>query len=103
MHEGAGKMWYAIPSQDRVKIESAAKKKHKKLLETDPNFLFNINSMICPDYLSKNGVTVYSTHQKKGEIILTFPGSYHSGFSLGFNVGEAVNFTAPSWVSNAEK
>lgn len=103
MHQGAGKIWYAIPPQDREKFEKAVIKKHKKLQETDPNFLFNINSMICPDFLTKNGVKVYSTHQKPGELIMTFPGSYHCGFSAGFNVGEAVNFATPTWLNHADK
>ena len=33
-----------------------------------------------------------------GEYILTFPGSYHSGFSTGLNIGEAVNFVSKSWL-----
>jgi len=103
MHEGAGKMWYSIPSNEREKFEKVAKKKYKSLYQEDPNFLLNINSMICPDYLTKNGVTVYSTHQKPGELILTFPAGYHAGFSLGFNAAEAVNFTAPTWLEWAEK
>ena len=96
-------MWYSIPSNEREKFEKVAKKKYKSLYEDDPNFLLNINSMICPDYLTKNGVTVYSTHQKPGELILTFPAGYHAGFSLGFNAAEAVNFTAPTWLDWAEK
>jgi hypothetical protein len=103
MHEGRGKMWYAIPGDKRTKFEQVAKNKFRKLSKDDPNFLYNINSMICPDYLSKNGVTVYSTLQKPGEFILTFPESYHAGFSFGFNVAEAVNFTCPSWLKHAEK
>jgi len=34
-----------------------------------------------------------------GEYILTFPGSYHAGFSTGLNIGEAVNFVSKSWFS----
>jgi hypothetical protein len=33
-----------------------------------------------------------------GEYILTFPGAYHSGFSTGLNIGEAVNFVSKSWI-----
>lgn len=33
-----------------------------------------------------------------GEFIVTFPGSYHAGFSTGFNVGEAVNFVTKDWI-----
>lgn len=30
--------------------------------------------------------------------MLTLPGSYHSGFSTGLNIGEAVNFASKSWL-----
>ena len=30
-------------------------------------------------------------------MIVTFPGAYHSGFSTGLNIGEAVNFATQSW------
>lgn len=103
MHEGAGKMWYAIPSQDARKFEKAAKQKLAGLAKDDPNFLLNINSMICPTYLAAQGVTVYSTLQKPGEIILTFPESYHAGFSVGYNCTEAVNFTCPTWLKWTDK
>ena len=35
--------------------------------------------------------------QNPGEYIVTFPCSYHSGFSNGFCVGEAVNFGIGNW------
>lgn len=103
MHQGFGKIWYGIPLQDRTKFERVAKQKLKDQNKQDPNFLLNINTMISPGYLAERGVTVYSTLQKPGEFILTFPGSYHAGFSAGFNVAEAVNFSAPSWLNYAEK
>jgi histone demethylase JARID1 len=33
-----------------------------------------------------------------GEYVLTFPGSFHAGFSTGLNIGEAVNFVSKSWI-----
>lgn len=42
-------------------------------------------------------VKVYKTLQMPGEFVLTFPGSYHAGFSTGLNIGEAVNFVTKSW------
>lgn len=33
-----------------------------------------------------------------GEFILTFPGAYHAGFSMGLNIGEAVNFVSNNWL-----
>ena len=40
------------------------------------------------------------TLQMPGEYILTFPGSYHAGFSTGLNIGEAVNFVSKSWLKH---
>ena len=42
---------------------------------------------------------MYKTLQQPGEFVLTMPGSYHSGFSMGLNIGEAVNFASKSWLS----
>ena len=34
---------------------------------------------------------------------MTFPRSYHAGFSTGFNIGEAVNFSSLSWLDHGIK
>ena len=103
MHEGEGKIWYAIPYYHREKFERLAKEKLAILFDEDPNLLLNINVMINPAYLVENGVHVYRTLQKPGEIILTFPESYHQGVSVGFNVAEAVNMACPSWMDYGVK
>lgn len=36
--------------------------------------------------------------QRAGEMIVTGPYGYHSGFNCGFNVAEAVNFGTKAWV-----
>ena len=36
--------------------------------------------------------------QEPGTYIITFPKSFHGGFSQGYNVGEAVNFAIPDWL-----
>jgi hypothetical protein len=35
--------------------------------------------------------------------VLTLPGAYHSGFSTGLNIGEAVNFASKSWIKHGVK
>ena len=37
--------------------------------------------------------------QAPGEYIITFPRAYHGGFSNGFCIGEAVNFSIGDWFS----
>lgn len=41
---------------------------------------------------------IFKTLQRQGEFIVTFPGSYHGGFSTGLNIGEAVNFATLNWI-----
>ena len=40
---------------------------------------------------------MFKTLQRPGEFVVTYPGSYHAGFSTGLNIGEAVNFATKSW------
>lgn len=34
---------------------------------------------------------------------MTYPGSYHAGFSTGLNIGEAVNFATKTWFTYGVK
>ena len=43
------------------------------------------------------GVKVRRVVQAPGEYVITFPRAYHGGFSNGFCVGEAVNFSIGDW------
>lgn len=95
MHKGGSKVWYCIPPHDRAKADKVIR---NKLAQNDPNVIHELLAVACPTYLAQNGIKVYKTEQKPGEFILTFPESYHCGFSTGLNVAEAVNFTSPTWL-----
>lgn len=96
-HWGKPKLWYGVPEDNKDKFEKAVKTKIALLFKKDPNILLDIITMISPAYLAQQKVKVYKTLQMPGEFILTFPGAYHSGFSTGLNIGEAVNFVTKSW------
>jgi histone demethylase JARID1 len=48
--------------------------------------------MFSPRLLQIAEVPVYKLIQHPVEFVVTFPMAFHGGFSLGPNVGEAVNF-----------
>ncbi|KEH21496.1 transcription factor jumonji (JmjC) domain protein [Medicago truncatula] len=75
---------------------------NKILIEHGENgafqFLAQKTTMFSPDVLLEHNVPVYKVVvQKPGEFVITFPNSYHAGFSHGFNCGEAVNFAIGDW------
>jgi histone demethylase JARID1 len=97
-HFGKPKLWYGVPENNREKFDKAVREKCSLLFKKDPNILFDVITMISPTYLRSQGVKVYKTLQRPGEFVVTYPGSYHGGFSTGLNIGEAVNFTTMSWL-----
>jgi histone demethylase JARID1 len=48
-------------------------------------------------------IRVFKVYQEEGDMVLTFPGAYHGGFSPTFNVCEAVNMACLDWVPAARK
>ena len=98
MHEGAPKTWYTVPGAAAARFERAARALLPSLFARAPDLLFQLVAMLSPSDLKASGVPVYRVTQRPGEFVVTFPRAYHAGFSHGFNVAEAVNFAAPSWL-----
>eukprot|EP00750_Incisomonas_marina_P029138 INCI7053.1.p1 GENE.INCI7053.1~~INCI7053.1.p1 ORF type:complete len:1777 (+),score=250.18 INCI7053.1:445-5775(+) len=98
MHAGRGKIWYGVPRRHAPKFDKVAKELAPELFRMKPGLLDSIISQINPSTLRMHGVDVYKVVQEPGDFIVTFPRGYHSGFSLGFNCGEAVNFATADWL-----
>jgi len=98
MHEGSPKTWYTVPGAAAARFERAARALLPSLFARAPDLLFQLVAMLSPSDLKASGVPVYRVTQRTGEFVITFPRAYHAGFSHGFNVAEAVNFAAPSWL-----
>ena len=96
-HYGKPKLWYGVPECHREKFDRVVKEKCSLLFKKDPNILYDVTTMVSPAYLQTHGVKMFKTLQRPGEFILTYPGSYHAGFSTGLNIGEAVNFATKTW------
>ncbi|KAK6934954.1 JmjN domain [Dillenia turbinata] len=103
-HCGASKTWYGIPGHAAHKFEKVVKEHvyTRDILSADGedgafDVLLGKTTLFPPNILLEQNVPVYKAVQKPGEFIITFPRSYHAGFSHGFNCGEAVNFAIGDW------
>ncbi|KAK6606201.1 JmjC domain-containing protein [Botrytis cinerea] len=62
-------------------------------------FLRHKTFLISPQHLLSNyNIKVNKIVHRPGEFVITFPYGYHSGYNLGYNCAEAVNFGLPSWL-----
>lgn len=61
-------------------------------------FLRHKAFLASPRVLANSGITLNRVAQLPGEFILTYPKGYHSGFNLGFNCAESINFATERWL-----
>lgn len=99
LHAGAPKVWYAIAAgQDSRRFENLMESNYLHAHNNCPEYLRHKRSFVSPAILRKAGIPYTRTVQYPGDAIVTFPGSYHSGFNTGFNIAEATNFAVPEWI-----
>eukprot|EP00127_Corallochytrium_limacisporum_P000488 Clim_evm17s14 gene=Clim_evmTU17s14 len=97
-HMGSPKTWYGIPGPAAEQFEDALRSLAPELFRDHPDLLQHLVTLASPKELIAQGVPICRTDQHEGEIVLTFPASYHAGFNQGFNVAEASNFTPADWL-----
>jgi [histone H3]-trimethyl-L-lysine9/36 demethylase len=104
LHAGAPKVWYAVPAgEDSQRFEHFMESHYQHARKECPEYLRHKRSLISPGILKKSGIPFTTTVQYPGDVIVTFPGSYHSGFNTGFNIAEATNFAVPEWIPYGKK
>uniref|UniRef100_A0A0A9HUG9 JmjC domain-containing protein n=1 Tax=Arundo donax TaxID=35708 RepID=A0A0A9HUG9_ARUDO len=103
-HCGASKTWYGIPGSAASDFEKVVREHvyDQEILSGEGesaafDVLLGKTTIFPPNILLHHRVPVYRAVQKPGEFVVTFPRAYHSGFSHGFNCGEAVNFAMDEW------
>lgn len=101
-HLGAPKHWYGVPGSHAAAFENVVRRFYKQRLLEVPDLLHHMNTMFSPSKLKALEVPVYQALQTAGTYVITFPQAFHSGFSYGFNLGEAVNLAPPSWIEHAK-
>ena len=101
-HKGSPKQWYGVPGtkEDADGLEKVFKNFLMQRMKEAPDLLHHITTMFSPILLRKAKIPVCKLVQFPGEFIVTFPRSFHGGFSYGPNIGEAVNFATPDWIQH---
>ncbi|CAZ80461.1 unnamed protein product [Tuber melanosporum] len=126
IHFGAPKQWYSISREDKPKFEQVMRGKffsfssqsalsltYDRVAGIWPNdskkcsqFLRHKNYLVSPSLLLGHGIKVNKLVHHQGEFVITFPFGYHSGYNLGYNCAESVNFATEAWLEygrNAKK
>ncbi|KAK3363902.1 hypothetical protein B0T25DRAFT_528717 [Lasiosphaeria hispida] len=100
LHVGR-KLWRIIPP-------SAADAFVEKLKESDSEITWECDQcvrhagvFVPVSTLKEWGIPFTIVDQKASEIIITVPWAYHSGFSTGYTLAEAVNYAGGEWTPDA--
>ncbi|KAL4325922.1 hypothetical protein GQ457_11G028250 [Hibiscus cannabinus] len=101
LHMGAGKTWYGVPRDAAVAFEEVVRVEGY-CGEFNPLVTFSTlgekTTVMSPEVFVQAGIPCCRLVQNAGEFVVTFPRAYHSGFSHGFNFGEAANIATPEWL-----
>jgi len=103
LHFGAPKFWYSIPPAHRRRFERLADGLFPQLKKDCSAYLRQKMCLISPLILRQNSIPYNKVVQHEGEIMITFPCGYHSGFNTGFNCAESTNFATPRWVEYGKR
>lgn len=86
LHMGSGKTWYGVPRDASLAFEEVVRV-HGYDGEVNPLITFATlaekTTLMSPEVLIGSGIPCCRLVQNAGEFVVTFPGSYHSGFSHG--------------------
>ncbi|KAI4206989.1 MAG: hypothetical protein LQ346_000821 [Caloplaca aetnensis] len=99
IHFGAPKQWYSISQEDARRFEAAMRTIWPTDAKNCDQFLRHKTYLISPQLLqSQFNIRVNRLVHHEKEFVITFPYGYHSGYNLGYNCAESVNFATESWL-----
>ncbi|KAL1201477.1 Lysine-specific demethylase ELF6 [Cardamine amara subsp. amara] len=106
LHTGSPKTWYAVPADYALDFEEVIRKNSYGRSIDQLAALTQLGektTLVSPEMIVASGIPCCRLVQNPGEFVVTFPRSYHVGFSHGFNCGEAANFGTPRWLNVAKE
>jgi hypothetical protein len=98
VHFGAPKFWYSVPQEQSQRFERVMAGFFPQDRQRCPEFLRHKEFVASPQKLVDQGIYLNKVVQLPGEFILTYPRGYHSGFNVGFNCAESINFATETWL-----
>jgi JmjC domain, hydroxylase len=103
IHFGAPKQWYSINQCDADKFEAVMRSNFPNDHKGCPQFMRHKTFLASPSALESKGIKVNRLVHHEGEFVITFPFGYHSGYNLGYNCAESVNFATEEWLDIGRK
>ena len=98
LHAGAPKVWYCVPPSESDKFDAMARQLFPELAADCGQFMRHKNVLISPSLLRTFNVNYVQAVQQPGDFIVVNAQAYHSGYNLGYNTAEAVNFALEDWL-----
>lgn len=98
IHFGAPKFWYSVPQAQYERFERIMANFFPTDRKRCTEFLRHKSFLASPKKLADQGITLNRCVQHAGEFIITYPKGYHSGFNVGFNCAESINFATERWI-----
>ena len=96
------KCWIIIPPRGAELLEQKIKESDSIHYSSScSQFLRHFPTFFPPSLLNCWGIPYKTIIQNEGEVVITYPGAYHQGFSCGYTLAEAVNFTDSKNVSHS--
>lgn len=99
LHFGAPKSWFSIPPSHGRKFEKLCAALFPNSFQSCKAFLRHKMTVINPKWLDDYSIPYDRVTQEPGQIMITFPFGYHSGFNHGFNCAESTNFATERWIN----
>lgn len=98
IHFGAPKQWYSVSQDDNQKFEKVMKDIFPNDARHCSQFMRHKTFGASPARLAQHDLHVNKLVHYEKEFVITFPYGYHSGYNLGYNCAESVNFATEEWL-----
>lgn len=98
IHFGAPKQWYSVSQEDNQKFEKVMKDIFPNDARHCGQFMRHKTFGASPARLAQHDLHVNKLVHYEKEFVITFPYGYHSGYNLGYNCAESVNFATEEWL-----